>query len=74
MLQGGGRLGETQLLKPETVRQMTTNQIAVLTVGPLSPVDGFGVLTERNKGKAAMSAGSYSWGGAYYTSFWVDPQ
>jgi CubicO group peptidase (beta-lactamase class C family) len=78
MLQGGGRLGGTRLLKPETVKQMTTNQIGDLTVGPLSPMDGFGlgfgVLTERNKGKAAMSVGSYSWGGAYYTSFWVDPR
>ena len=78
MLQGGGRLGGTQLLKPETVKQMTTNQIGELNVGPLSPLDGFGlgfaVLTERNKGKTAMSVGSYSWGGAFYTTFWVDPQ
>jgi CubicO group peptidase (beta-lactamase class C family) len=21
-----------------------------------------------------MSVGSYSWGGAFYTTFWVDPQ
>ena len=49
-----------------------------LTVGPLSPTDGFGlgfgVLTERNQGKSPMSVGSYSWGGAFYTTFWVDPQ
>jgi CubicO group peptidase (beta-lactamase class C family) len=65
-------------LKEETVRQMTANQIGDLTVGPPSPTDGFGlgfgVLTERNKGKTPMSVGSYSWGGAFYTYFWVDPQ
>jgi CubicO group peptidase (beta-lactamase class C family) len=78
MLQGGGRLGGSRLLKPETVKLMTTNQIGELTVGPLAPTDGFGlgfgVLTERNKGKSPLSVGSYSWGGAFYTTFWVDPQ
>lgn len=78
MLQGGGRLAGSRLLKPETVKLMTTNQIGELTVGPLAPTDGFGlgfgVLTERNKGKSSLSVGSYSWGGAFYTTFWVDPQ
>ena len=54
MLQGGGRLGGSRLLKPETVKLMTANQIGDLTVGPLAPTDGFGlgfgVLTEREQG------------------------
>jgi CubicO group peptidase (beta-lactamase class C family) len=78
MLQGGGRLGGSRILKPETVKLMTTNQLGELTVGPLSPMDGFGlgfgVLTDRHKGQSPMSVGSYSWGGAFYTTFWVDPR
>ena len=78
MLQGGGRLGGSRLLKSETVKQMTTNQIGELSVGPLAPMDGFGlgfgVQTERAKGRTPLSVGTYGWGGAFYTTFWADPQ
>ena len=61
MLQGGGRLGGSRLLKPETVKLMTTNQIGELNVGPLSPTDGFGlgfgVLTEPTRASRRCRSG-----------------
>jgi CubicO group peptidase (beta-lactamase class C family) len=78
MLQRGGRSNGVRLLKAETVRQMTENQLGELTVdfggvhGDAFGL-GFGVVTPRSKGKTAMSVGAYSWAGAYYTYYWVDP-
>jgi putative heme-binding domain-containing protein len=76
MLAAGGRLGEARLLRPETVRAMTTNQIGALTIAFREHGDGFGfgfgVVREAGRGPA--SVGSYSWGGIYHTYFWVDPE
>jgi CubicO group peptidase (beta-lactamase class C family) len=35
---------------------------------------GFGVVTRAGGGKADDSVGTFSWGGIYYTHFWVDPR
>jgi CubicO group peptidase (beta-lactamase class C family) len=78
MLLDGGKANDKQLLKTETVNQMTQNQIGKLTIGFGAHGDafgyGFGVVTPKMKGKTLMSAGSYSWGGIFYTYFWVDPK
>ena len=34
---------------------------------------GFGVVTDRRANKSLTSEGSFSWGGAASTAFWVDP-
>jgi CubicO group peptidase (beta-lactamase class C family) len=78
MLLDGGKAGDKQLLKAETVKQMTQNQIGKLTLGIGAHGDsfgyGFGVVTHNMEGKTPMSVGSYSWGGIFYTYFWVDPK
>jgi CubicO group peptidase (beta-lactamase class C family) len=75
MLLNGGQWNGTRILKPETVREMTSNQIGELPF--MSPTDrfgyGFGIVARASKDQAA-SVGSYSWGGFYSTSFWVDPE
>jgi CubicO group peptidase (beta-lactamase class C family) len=79
MLLNGGELDGVRLLKAETVKEMTRNQIGDLTID-LAGVHGdafglgFGVVTPRSRGKTPMSVGSYSWAGAFYTYFWVDPR
>jgi CubicO group peptidase (beta-lactamase class C family) len=78
MLLNGGQLGKAQILKPETVKEMTQNQLGKVSIG-LGPHGdvfglGFGIVTEKAKGKTPMSVGAYSWGGAFYTYFWVDPK
>jgi CubicO group peptidase (beta-lactamase class C family) len=78
MLLDGGKANGKQLLKSETVKQMTQNQIGKLTIGIGAHGDafgyGFGVVTPNSEGKTPLSVGSYSWGGIFYTYFWVDPR
>jgi CubicO group peptidase (beta-lactamase class C family) len=77
MLQGGGKAGGARLLKPETVRRMTRNQVGNLRPWIREHGDGFGygfgVVTAGQKDRGAVSPGTYSWGGIYNTYFWVDP-
>jgi CubicO group peptidase (beta-lactamase class C family) len=76
MLLNGGELDGVRLLKPETVRQMTANQIGELRIaGPHGDRFGygFGVVTAKSAAMP-MSVGSYSWGGLFNTFFWVDPE
>ncbi len=75
MLLNGGQWNGTRILKPETVREMTSNQIGDLKC--MSPTDrfgyGFGIVAGAGKDQVATVC-SYTWGGFYGTSFWVDPE
>ena len=72
MLQGGGKLGDTRILSPKSVELMTVDH-----VGDLYNPGGFGLgfwVTERlGRNGQPGSVGSYGWGGAYHTTYWVDP-
>ena len=35
---------------------------------------GFRITNDLGKGNSLGSVGAYSWGGAFYTSFWIDPK
>jgi CubicO group peptidase (beta-lactamase class C family) len=74
MLLNGGELGGVRLLKAESVREMTRNQIGKLDLPFGVHGDkfglGFGVTTK----PGVPSVGSYSWAGAFHTFFWVDPE
>ena len=79
MLLNGGDLDGARVLKPETVRSMTTNQITEfpLTLGSIHGDRfglGFGVVMPAGKSQTPMSVGSYGWGGFFHTIFWVDPE
>jgi len=79
MLLNGGEYDGQRLLGRMTVDMMITNQI-----GAGKPVYirgdgygfglGFGVLTNPAKSPDALSIGTFSWGGADGTLFWIDPQ
>lgn len=75
MLLDGGEWNGTRILKSETVRAMTSNQIGDLKC--MSPTDrfgyGFGIVAGADKDQVA-TVGSYYWGGFCNTAFWVDPQ
>ena len=73
MLDGGGAFAGARLLKAETVAAMARNQLADgVTMGGDPFGLGFGVF-----GPEAVenqpSPGSYYWGGAAGTFFWIDP-
>lgn len=72
MLQGGGKLGSTRILSPKSVELMTVDH-----VGDLYNPGGFGLgfwVTERlGRNGQPGSVDSFGWGGAYHTTYWVDP-
>jgi CubicO group peptidase (beta-lactamase class C family) len=76
MLLNRGALDGVRVLRPETVDRMTSNQIGDLAMPDWGHGDcfgyGFGVVAKR--GTAPEAAGTYSWGGFFYTYFWVDPE
>jgi len=73
MLLNGGELEGARILSPKTVELMTSNH-----VGNLFGKQGFGLgfwITEHvgRTGKHG-SVGAFGWGGAYHTTYWVDPE
>jgi CubicO group peptidase (beta-lactamase class C family) len=67
----GGELDGKRLLGRKTVELMLTNQI-----GALQPPFGLGfqVETPEEDFKSPSSIGTFSWGGAFNTSYWADPK
>jgi len=78
MLRNGGELDGARILKKETVENMTRSHTDGVQVGIQNHGDkfglGFGVVTPAAKDRGLGSEGTYSWGGFYYTYFWVDPK
>jgi CubicO group peptidase (beta-lactamase class C family) len=72
MLQSGGEWGGVHVLSPKTVELMTADH-----VGGLYGSQGFGlgfwVTKELGRNGDPGSAGAFGWGGAYHTTYWVDP-
>jgi CubicO group peptidase (beta-lactamase class C family) len=77
MLLNNGELNGSRILKPESIKQMTTNHTADLPAG-FTPGGGFGLgfaLVTKPQGVTEMlSPGTYGHGGAYGTQGWIDPQ
>jgi CubicO group peptidase (beta-lactamase class C family) len=71
-----GSLNGKKILKPETVAEMTRNQIGNLVARPGMPWGlGFCVITDPKRMAAndVYTPGSFGHGGAFGTSSWVDP-
>lgn len=81
MLLNRGELDGVRLLKPATVEVLRTNVlqpgVKVDLYGPSQEGVGFGmgvaVLMDRAAAKTPRANGSYWWGGAFGTWFWIDP-
>jgi len=77
MLANGGVSEGTRLLSPATVNLMTQNQIGDFTIGFLGRGMkyglGLGIYADPVALGSPVSKGSYQWGGAYNTLFFVDP-
>ena len=76
MLLNGGQLEGTRILSPLTVELMHTNVLAP-SVPILAPGAGFGldfaIYTDPAAAGGYYGKGSYWWGGAAGTWFWIDP-
>lgn len=74
MLLGGGSLNGVRILSPKTVELMTTNH-----TGDLFPSAGqgfglgFSVVDDVGARGLPGSLGEFGWGGAYHSTYWVDP-
>lgn len=77
MILDGGAVGGRQLMKPESVRLMTTIQTGDLKTG-FTPGNGWGlgwcVVREPQKITAMLSPGTFGHGGAFGTQAWIDPK
>ncbi len=78
MMLDGGVLDGARILSPKTVELMTVNHIGDLETWLRGPGYGFGlgysVVTDLGRSGISGSLGTYAWGGAFGTTFWVDPK
>jgi CubicO group peptidase (beta-lactamase class C family) len=67
-----GEYNGVRLLSRKTVELMLTNQ----TQSPITSQVGlgFGLETDTNDYRSIVSKGTFSWGGAFTTTYWADPQ
>jgi CubicO group peptidase (beta-lactamase class C family) len=72
MLQSGGRWGSVQVLSPKSVELMTADHAGKL-YGHQAYGLGFWVTDRLGRTGDPGSVGAYGWGGAYHTTYWVDP-
>jgi CubicO group peptidase (beta-lactamase class C family) len=75
MMLNGGELDGVRLLSPKTVELMTVNHIGSLYTTPGRGF-GLGFETVDDLGRSGRygSEGEFSWGGAYFSRYWVDPR
>jgi CubicO group peptidase (beta-lactamase class C family) len=75
MLLNEGEYNGKRYLARNTVRLMTTNQIGDLfSTGENKFGFGFAITTENSSRLTPSQAGTYAWGGAFSTTYWVDPK
>jgi CubicO group peptidase (beta-lactamase class C family) len=65
-----GEFNGVRILSPKTVELMLTEQLPTL---PSEVGLGFGLETASNDHLSPRTLGSFSWGGAFATSYWADP-
>ncbi len=74
MLLNNGVYNGKRILSRNTVRIMTMNQIGDISLGDDKFGLGFQIISEKGSGRTPAQAGTFSWGGAFATSYWVDPK
>jgi CubicO group peptidase (beta-lactamase class C family) len=73
MLRNGGIYNGKRILSKNSVRMMTTNQIGDIDRGPNEKFGlGFGIITPQGSVRTGLPEGSFIWGGAFSSVYWVD--
>ncbi|MDE0357347.1 MAG: serine hydrolase [Gammaproteobacteria bacterium] len=73
MMLDGGTLGDARILSPASVALMTSNHVGDLFAPGMGFGLGFSVRLDLGEAGEPGSLGDYGWGGAYHTTYWVDP-
>lgn len=75
MMLNGGELNGNRILSRKSVELMTVDHLAGI---PFEPGVGFGlgfrVVKDLGARGVLGSVGEFSWGGAYHSTYWVDPR
>jgi CubicO group peptidase (beta-lactamase class C family) len=74
MLLNGGEYNGKRILSRTTVRMMTTNQIGDIDFGNSKFGLGFAIATDKTVVNGPVSPGTFSWGGMFSSSYWIDPK
>jgi CubicO group peptidase (beta-lactamase class C family) len=81
MLLNGGEYNGVRILGPKTIDMMRINQIGGLEAGSLYLPGfadkfglGFEVISPPGSAIVPISEGSFGWGGAFGSLFWIDPK
>ncbi|HEU4625060.1 MAG TPA: serine hydrolase domain-containing protein [Steroidobacteraceae bacterium] len=75
MILNGGQLDGKRLLSRKTVELMTTDHLGDVPFQPGVGIGlGFSVVTNVGERGEPGSVGEYGWGGAYHSTYWVDPR
>ncbi len=75
MLLNGGVYNGKRILSRNSVRLMTSNQIGDIPFGNGANFGlGFSIVSDKSSGRTPAQTGTFSWGGAFATSYWVDPK
>lgn len=75
MILNGGELNGTRILSRKSVELMTVNHLGDIDYSPGAGFGlGFEIITDLGKFGKLGSKGAYGWGGAYHSSYWIDPK
>jgi CubicO group peptidase (beta-lactamase class C family) len=75
MLLNKGKYNGKRILSANSVALMTSNQIGDINIGRNDKFGlGFQVVTTASKPKTVLSEGTFSWGGMFASSYWIDPK
>lgn len=74
MLLNGGKLNNTRLLSPLSVQLMIQSHLQQDWLPGLGFGLGFAVVTDVGQRGVVGNKGEYGWGGAYHSTYWVDPE
>lgn len=71
----GGELGGTRIISRKTVELMTSDHLRTIPYNPGQEFGlGFSIVKDVGAYGSPSSAGEFSWGGAYHSTYWVDPK
>ncbi len=75
MLLNGGDYNGKRILSPNSIRLMTANQIGDISMGRTAKFGlGFQVVMGPDEGRNTTPPGTFSWGGMFASSYWIDPK
>jgi CubicO group peptidase (beta-lactamase class C family) len=75
MMLNGGEFNGHRVLSPKTVELMTVNHLREIPFGMPGTGFGLGFYVTEDLGDRGLpgSIGEFGWGGAYHSTYWVDP-